>query len=128
MKSTLNIQHGNSEKSVVAEIIDRQIWFKVDGVTYSQNLIDLEESAGRRHSSSKSSADKITAAMPGKVTKIFVSEGQNVNRGDVLIIMEAMKMEYSLKSDIKGVIKNLAVKLNDQVSLGQVLIKLEEIK
>jgi biotin carboxyl carrier protein len=128
MKSTIKIQHGNNEKSVVAEIIDRQIWFKVDGVMYSQNLIDLEESAGRRNSSSKISADKITAAMPGKVTKIFVSEGQNINRGDVLIIMEAMKMEYSLKSDMNGVVKNLAVKLNDQVSLGQVLIKLEEIK
>ena len=66
--------------------------------------------------------------MPGKVTKLFVSENQIVNKGDALLVMEAMKMEYTLKADISAKVEKIFYKISDQVSLGYLLIQLKEHK
>lgn len=45
------------------------------------------------------------APMPGKVTKVLVEEGQEVSKGDVLVIMEAMKMEHRIEAPADGTVK-----------------------
>ena len=65
--------------------------------------------------------------MPGKITKVFVKEGQAVAIGEPLIVMEAMKMEYTLKSDLKTTVEKVLVKVDQQVVLGQLLVQLKEI-
>ena len=128
MKNSFSVLLDGQDKSIFAEIIDKKIWFKVDEQIYSYDLADLTESfANKLHSKTKS-PDKILAPMPGKVTKIFISHQQNVAKGDALLVMEAMKMEYTLKADINAVVDKLNAKVGDQVTLGQLLIQLKENK
>jgi len=47
------------------------------------------------------------APMPGKVTAVLVSDGSNVSKGDVLVIMEAMKMEHRIEAPADGVVKTV---------------------
>jgi biotin carboxyl carrier protein len=112
------------EQSVQAQVIDGQIWFRLNGNIYNYSLVDLRDSGARKKTGSGKSADKITAPMPGKITKLFVSDGQEVKKGDSLLVMEAMKMEYTLKADAPGKVEKVTAKAGDQVTLGQLLVKL----
>jgi len=69
--------------------------------------------------------DNIKAPMPGLVLKIPTELGQQINKGDTLVILEAMKMENTIKSPGEGTIKHIKVKEGDAVDKGQVLIELE---
>ncbi len=60
--------------------------------------------------------------MPGLVVAIPVSEGQAVNKGDVLVVLESMKMQNELKSPRSGTISRQRVKIGDSVELKQTLL------
>lgn len=64
----------------------------------------------------------LKAPMPGLVISIPVSEGQPVERGDVLIILESMKMQNELKSPRAGTVSRLRVKQGDSVEQRQTLL------
>jgi biotin carboxyl carrier protein len=64
----------------------------------------------------------LKAPMPGLVVSIAVEEGQEVNRGDLLVILESMKMQNELKSPRDGVIARLRVKSGDSVEQKQTLL------
>jgi len=70
-------------------------------------------------------AGVITAIMPGKVIRVLVAEEDQVQEGDVVIILEAMKMENELRADRDGVVKQVAVGPGNDVELGQVLVVIE---
>ncbi|MBC8446480.1 MAG: acetyl-CoA carboxylase biotin carboxyl carrier protein subunit [Chloroflexi bacterium] len=70
-------------------------------------------------------AGVIKAIMPGKVIRVFVAEGDEVEEGDVAVILEAMKMENELCADRGGVVQQVAVAPGDDVELGQVLVVIE---
>lgn len=72
--------------------------------------------------------EDVASPMPGKVTKVLCKAGQKVSVGDVLVVMEAMKMEYSLKSDVAGEVQKLECQAGDQVSLGKVLVRIKAQK
>lgn len=128
MKNSFSVLIDGQDKNVFAEIVDKKIWFKVDEQIYSYDLADLTESFAKKSKGNAKSADKIAAPMPGKVTKIFISAQQSVAKGDALLVMEAMKMEYTLKADINAVVEKLNAKVGDQVTLGQLLVQLKENK
>ncbi|MBO9618841.1 MAG: biotin/lipoyl-binding protein [Niabella sp.] len=67
----------------------------------------------------------ITAPMPGKVIKVAVEEGAVVKKGDLLLIVEAMKMENNILSPLDGVIRKINVKENDKVTVNIVLVELD---
>lgn len=67
----------------------------------------------------------IKAPMPGLVVKIDTKIGEDVAKGDKLIIIEAMKMENALSTMISGKVKNIKVKEGDAVEKNTVLIELE---
>lgn len=67
----------------------------------------------------------ILSFIPGTVTQIYVTEGQVVKKGEVLMILEAMKMQNKLKCNMDGKIKTIAVAIGAKVSKGTVLIELE---
>lgn len=67
----------------------------------------------------------IKAPMPGLILEINVTVGQEVNEGDNLLILEAMKMENSFDSPRAGVIKSIAVEKGQAVDKGQLLIEFE---
>ncbi len=68
---------------------------------------------------------EIKTSMPGKVTKVFVTEGSEVKKGDPIVILEAMKMENEFKAPKDGVVKSIKVKEGDTVNAGAVLAVIE---
>ncbi|MCX6253085.1 MAG: acetyl-CoA carboxylase biotin carboxyl carrier protein subunit [Bacteroidia bacterium] len=67
----------------------------------------------------------ILSFIPGTVLDILIKEGQKVEKGDNLMILDAMKMQNKLKCNIDGKVKTIAVKKGDKVSKGTVLLELE---
>ena len=61
--------------------------------------------------------------MPGMVLNILVTEGQDIKKGDPLIVLEAMKMENVLKSPTDGIVKKINVNKGIAVEKNQVLIQ-----
>lgn len=68
---------------------------------------------------------EVSTAMPGKVVKVLVEEGEEVREGEPLVILEAMKMENEFKSPVDGVIKSVRVKEGDVVDTNAVLVMVE---
>jgi biotin carboxyl carrier protein len=68
---------------------------------------------------------EIRTAMPGKVVRILVETGAAVNKGDGVLVVEAMKMQNELKSPKDGLVKDIRVGEGDTVSAGDVLAKIE---
>ncbi len=66
---------------------------------------------------------EIKAPMPGLILDLKVAPGDQVKKGDVLLILEAMKMENSIKSPGDGVVKEVKVSLKQSVEKNQVLIQ-----
>jgi len=75
----------------------------------------------RTCSSDDSSAD---SPMPGQVIKVLVAEGQEVAAGEPLVILEAMKMEQTVRAAVDGIVHAILVKAGDLVSPGEVLIQI----
>lgn len=98
-----------------------RLWFHWQGETHVAEL-----SGGRAKSGEKASVRPgvISAPMPGKITRVSVKKGDGATRGQALVVMEAMKMEYTLEADREGCVEEVSVKPGDQVSLGQVLVRL----
>lgn len=69
----------------------------------------------------------ITSPMPGAIVKINVKEGQKVKKGDVFLVLEAMKMENELKATNECIIQKIFVEEKKSVEKGQILLKLEPV-
>ncbi len=67
----------------------------------------------------------ILSFIPGTVFDINIKPGQIVKKGEILMILDAMKMKNKLKANMDGKVKSIAVKLGDKVSKGTVLLELE---
>ena len=67
----------------------------------------------------------LVAKMPGKVVKILKNEGDNVNKGEALLIIEAMKMENEIKANISGIIEKIHVTTGQSINSGEPLITLK---
>ena len=67
----------------------------------------------------------LKAPMDGAIVDVRVSEGMSVSKGQLLMVLEAMKMEHPLKAGIDGVIKRVQVSLGDQVKNRQILLEVE---
>ncbi len=80
-----------------------------------------EKTASEKHQSANS-------PMPGQVLRILVAEGQQVKPGDGLIVLEAMKMEQTIKATIQGVVRAVLVKPAEVVAPGQMLVEIEAVE
>lgn len=67
----------------------------------------------------------ISAPMPGKIVSIKVSEGESVKKNDVLLVLEAMKMENEIVSPKDGIITNIFVNKNDTVNPQEKLLSIK---
>jgi biotin carboxyl carrier protein len=67
----------------------------------------------------------IISFIPGTVLDILIKAGQDVKKGDDLMILDAMKMKNKLKCNMDGKVKTIPVKKGDKVSKGTVLLELE---
>lgn len=64
----------------------------------------------------------VKAALPGNVLKVLVSEGDTIEEGDVIAVVEAMKMETEIKSPASGIIQSVEIEVGNKVQTGQVLV------
>ena len=62
--------------------------------------------------------------MAGNILKVNVAQGAHIAQGDVVLIMEAMKMETEVRSKIAGIVSTVNVKEGDAVTVGETLITL----
>ncbi len=75
-----------------------------------------------KKSSGSEGAIKVSAPMPGKILSVKVSEGQSINKGDVVVVLEAMKMENEIYASEGGVVASVNVSSGDMVEGGDVLV------
>lgn len=69
-------------------------------------------------------AKTVNAPLPGNIVKIVATVGQSVNAGDVLVVMEAMKMENNIVAENAGTVKNIFVQKGQTVQSGDALVEI----
>jgi biotin carboxyl carrier protein len=98
----LKLQTGTQEFS--AEVIDPRIW------------------SGRRHGHVEAQGrQQIVAPMPGKIVRLLVKEGDHVEAGQVLLVVEAMKMQNEIRSPKSGTVERVLAKEGQPVNAGEIL-------
>ena len=111
------------DRRVVAYISseDQMRWVTVNGRTYL-----LTRSAGTsKGSASHEAPPKLTAPMPGQVRTVNVSAGDVVTKGQVLIVLEAMKMEIRLQAPFDGMVSSVNARVGQTVEREQVLVRMQ---
>jgi glutaconyl-CoA/methylmalonyl-CoA decarboxylase subunit gamma len=141
MKYSVTIQ----DKSYVVEIEDinaRPVIAYVEGIRFEvipdTNPLGVEgiqqevqkeakevHSIDLRQSSSNTNADEMTAPLPGTVVEVFVKEGDLIESGQVILIIEAMKMKNSIRSTRAGKISEVLVGAMQTVAHKQPLVRFE---
>jgi 3-methylcrotonyl-CoA carboxylase alpha subunit len=106
-----------------AEIVSGAGWISVfhDGLRYDFNRIDDLALAEAEHTS----GDSVISPMPGLVSAVRTATRAAVRKGDALVVLEAMKMEHVLTAPRDGVVAEMLVTEGDQVTDGQLLLRLE---
>jgi biotin carboxyl carrier protein len=99
----------------------------VDGRNYHVHLVDERRMrvGGAQSGLQLQGRQKVAVPMPGKVIAVLVSEGDTVEKGQGLVIVEAMKMENEVRSPVPGQVKEIRVKPGDAVEAGAVLAIVE---
>ena len=109
---------GRKHKAVATKVGDIW-WVHVNGHTMQFELIEPG-------ASSADDEGGLTAPMPGKILEVHVALGQKVSAGDVLIVMEAMKMEHKIVAGSGGIVESIHFAEGDQVPQGAELLTLGE--
>ncbi|GII25217.1 acetyl/propionyl/methylcrotonyl-CoA carboxylase subunit alpha [Planosporangium mesophilum] len=97
---------------------------RVDGVSYvdsSEGSVTLTELPRFPARSAEASAGSLVAPLPGAVTRVLVVPGQRVSAGDLLLTLEAMKLEHAVHAPAGGIVADLRVGPGSQVETGTLL-------
>ena len=134
---------GNTHEVEVGDVSASPVRVNVDGVEYdievpgkpARETASARPPAPPRPSNQPSapasapvpgaSANAMTAAMPGRVLSVAVSVGDTVSRGDLVCVIEAMKMEQKIGASRDGIIAAVHVSAGDSVAHGQTLVEFE---
>lgn len=93
--------------------------------TLVRSIVPLDRKDSKIKKSVSNRAYKLNAPLPGSIFKILKHEGDEVKKGDVILIMEAMKMENNILSEKEGVIVSMKVKEGDTVLQNDILAEIE---
>jgi pyruvate carboxylase len=105
----------------------RTLFFELNGMPRESVVLDkslVATSKAARLKGDPGDPNQACAPMPGMVTEIAVSPGQEVKAGDKLIVLEAMKMLTTVSASADGVVKELLVQKGDQVDSDDLLLRL----
>lgn len=106
-----------------AQLIKGTLWVHHNGRVFTMDTGSGRKS--RKKAGAGGSSDQVMAPMPGKVTKILLNAGASVQAGQAVLVMEAMKMEYTLKAEISGTIDSVNCTVGEQVALGKSLVRIK---
>ncbi len=117
----------NSHVGEVVSLKQNEVSVMINGNTY-HFTIETEYASKRREKLSKSSSkkiEKVKAPLPGEIVAVLISEGQEVHKGEPIMILEAMKMQNEIVSPIGGKVKSISVKSEETVMKDQILFEVE---
>lgn len=118
-------------QSFTAELVEADYTAKTFQLKVNGRLLDVQakdrfdlllEKLGMG-TAGTSKVNELKAPMPGLIVDIRVAPGQTVQKGDPLLVLEAMKMENILKAPTDGVVGAIKIGLRDNVTKGQVLVQ-----
>jgi biotin carboxyl carrier protein len=98
---------------------------RVDGVSYTVSVHDPRRRRRDRTELAIEGRQTVKAPMPGKVIRVLVSQGQSVETGQGLIVVEAMKMQNEIKSSKAGSVRNILAREGQAVNAGETLVVVE---
>ena len=102
---------------------DLNIW--VGSTRFAADVRDPRSLRGRARAADDQGPRKLTAPMPGKIVRVLVEEGAEVDSGNGVVVVEAMKMQNEIKSPKKGKIQKILVTQGTAVNAGDVLAIVE---
>ena len=120
--------HSLNANLIEADAAGEKLKIEAEGKTFDIEIKDeLDQTLEKMGfgSVSNKQVKEIRAPMPGLVLEIAVGDGQEVNEGDKILILEAMKMENSIMIHASARIKRVVVTAGQAVEKGQVLVELE---
>jgi 3-methylcrotonyl-CoA carboxylase alpha subunit len=120
----LKIQIGNRIIKAIVTNGENEKFVFINGNVFKVKPVELTGRKKRRKKESDES--DLDSPISGKIIDIAVKKGDMVKKGDILIIIEAMKMEYLIRAPYKGTVKKIHFKKNDQVEIGQTTVELEK--
>jgi 3-methylcrotonyl-CoA carboxylase alpha subunit len=97
-------------------------WVSIDGHVV---VIDVESGSARGRRKKTAGGGSLAAPMPATVVKVLVEPGQTVSEGDTIVVLEAMKMELSIRSPRDGVVTTVRCTPGELVQPGLPLVDLE---
>ena len=131
---------GKEIKATVVPQEDGKLAVTLNDTTYSVEVPELVKQAPRpviSHAAAPASvatkpiaaapvaSNVVAAPLPGTITKVLVSEGDKVKKGDTLLTMEAMKMENSITAEADGIVRKVHVGVGASVNQGDALVDFE---
>ena len=120
---SLLIDHAAAEVSVTSRGEEFQV--AVGGRTHMLRLLDERALRRRKSAGAADGAREVRAAMPGKVVAVLVEVGATVERGQGLLVIEAMKMENEIASPRAGTVAEIRVKPGQPVEAGELLVRID---
>jgi biotin carboxyl carrier protein len=125
-RDVLSVLIGSDQYEVRRDASSPEIQIIVGDERFTAEVRDLRSLKSRRAKAGATEGPKkITSPMPGKVVRIISSEGAEVEVGQGIIVIEAMKMQNELKSPKKGVVKKILAAEGATVNAGDVLAIIE---
>jgi biotin carboxyl carrier protein len=115
----------HSEKGKIAEVVHGNRTYKADVKDPQQQQAEQLLNEWGAGIGSSSTETKVTAQMPGKILGISVKVGDRIEPGQVVLVLEAMKMENEIASSVEGPVKSINVKVGDTVAAGDVLLEVQ---
>jgi acetyl-CoA carboxylase biotin carboxylase subunit len=110
------VEHGGHRRAVRVARAGARVWVLSEG-----QLLALVEQPRFAEAGTGAVAGGLTAPMPGKVVRVLVTEGQEVAAGAPLVVLEAMKMEHTVRTSAAGTVRAIHVAVGDQVDGDRVL-------
>jgi len=121
----LSLRIGDLAYEVKSERVANELHLWVGSTCFTVEVRDPRSLRGRTRAADDHGPRKITAPMPGKVVRLLVHEGDEVEPGSGVAVVEAMKMQNEIKSPKKGIIQKILVSEGSAVNAGDVLAIVE---
>ncbi len=121
----LSLRIDNQAYEVKCERVARDMHLWVGSARFAVEVRDPRSLRGRVRALDDQGPKKLTAPMPGKIIRVLVSQGSEVEAGAGVLVVEAMKMQNEIKSPKKGTIQKILVSEGAAVNAGDVLAIVE---
>ncbi|HLZ42087.1 MAG TPA: biotin/lipoyl-containing protein [Candidatus Sulfotelmatobacter sp.] len=121
----LSLRIGNKAYEVKCERVGGEMHLWVGSVRFAAEVRDPRSLRSRVRAADDHGPRKLTAPMPGKVVRVLVSQGAEVEAGAGVLVVEAMKMQNEVKSPKKGIVQKILAHEGSAVNAGDVLAIVE---